>query len=205
MDEPFQSVELQYMQSGFIWYPTLQHRCKRPNKYDENDKTSPPSELIHFYYSHSMFERLSVEEQNYILALTDKEETGEIDMEQEANDEENEEVTDDIGSSSHSKKHPDGVFFRNETALRYTSAYDALVRVAKTVPVFKPFIGGTLAESTSSQHTLLKNRLVFYPAAHDTLPKTNNAKDDERWLATMVIDALVQMVNIFPKALLPDG
>ncbi|KAG0053126.1 hypothetical protein BGZ90_006297, partial [Linnemannia elongata] len=103
-------------------------------------------------------------------------------MEQEANDEENEEVTDDIGSSSHSKKHPDGVFFRNETALRYTSAYDAFVRVAKTVPVFKPFIGGTLAESTSSQHTLLKNRLVFYPAAHDTLPKTNNAKDYEGWL-----------------------
>ncbi|KAG0053127.1 hypothetical protein BGZ90_006298, partial [Linnemannia elongata] len=65
------SVELQYMQSGFIWYPTLQHRSKHPNKYDENDKTSPPSELIHLYYSHSMFERLSVEEQNYILALTD--------------------------------------------------------------------------------------------------------------------------------------
>ncbi|KAF9112819.1 hypothetical protein BGX30_007167, partial [Mortierella sp. GBA39] len=68
-----------------------------------------------------------------------------------------------IGSSSHPKKHPDGVHFRNKTALRSISTYDTLVRVAKTVPVFKPFIDETLTESTSSQHTLLKTRLVFYP------------------------------------------
>ncbi|KAF9272603.1 hypothetical protein BGZ88_004591 [Linnemannia elongata] len=189
----------------FIWYPTLQHRCKRLNKNDENDKTSPPSKLIHLYYPHSMFERLSVEEQTCILALIDKERTGEIDMEQEADDEENEEeVVDDIESSSHSKKHPDDVFFRNKTALRYTSTYDALVRVAKTVPAFKSFIEETLAKSTSSQHTLLKNRLVFYPAAYDTLPKSNTTKDDERWLATMAIDVLLHGVNTFPKGLLPD-
>lgn len=103
-------------EQDFLWYPTLQHRC--PNKNDENEKAPPPSALIHLYYPHSIFERLSVEEQDHILSLIDKEETGGIDADQEADDEENEEEEVEDMGSSHSKKHPDGVFFRNMTALR---------------------------------------------------------------------------------------
>ncbi|KAK3819485.1 MAG: hypothetical protein J3R72DRAFT_423753 [Linnemannia gamsii] len=277
-----------------LWYPTLQHRC--PSKNDEDDNSPPDSVRVHLYYPHSIFERLSVEEQEHIISLIDKEETGntdieqgseegevegseeegevegseeviegseeeiegsedeiegseedeeekkerarrkgkgrkiedeeseeeeengededegsegeivEIDMEQDMDDEgsEEEEEGQDMGSSSRPKKHPDGVYFQSKTTLRYISAFDALVRVAKTVPVFKSFIDETLAESTSSQHTLLKGRLVFYPSTYDILPKTNTAKDDERWLATMAIDILLRMVNTFPKGLLPD-
>ncbi|KAG0378803.1 hypothetical protein BGX24_002754 [Mortierella sp. AD032] len=102
----------------FPWYPTLQHRC--PSKNDENKNTPPDSVLVHLYYPHSIFERLSVEEQEHILSLIDKEEAGDIDTGWEVDNEITKEVEgQDIGSSSHPKKHPDGVYFRIKTATRY--------------------------------------------------------------------------------------
>lgn len=71
--------------------------------------------------------------------------------------------------------------------------------------MFKTFIDEILADCTPTQHTLLKNRTIFYPAAYDSSPKTNTAEDDGRWLATMAIDILLETVNTFPKGLLPDG
>lgn len=85
-------------EQDFLWYPTLQHLCL--NKNDENDKTPPPSALIHIYYPHSMFERLSVEEQDHILALIDKEDMGGIDTEQEVDDDDIEEEVEDMASYS---------------------------------------------------------------------------------------------------------
>ncbi|KAK3841324.1 MAG: hypothetical protein J3R72DRAFT_154351 [Linnemannia gamsii] len=60
-----------------LWYPTLQHRC--PSKNDEDDNSPPDSVRVHLYYPHSIFERLSVEEQEHLLSLIDKEEAGDID------------------------------------------------------------------------------------------------------------------------------
>ncbi|KAF9117511.1 hypothetical protein BGW39_002100, partial [Mortierella sp. 14UC] len=177
----------------FIRYPQLQHRCSDT---EENGQSPPWSTLIHLYYPHSIFESLSLAEQQHILYLIDAEEAGDIDKVKE--------TAQHPDSSSHSKKHPDGAYLQNKKYLRYISAFDALARAAISVPAFKFFIDETLREVTADQHALLKNRRVFYLAAYDDLPKTDAAEDNERWLATMAIDVLLQVVNTFPDGLLPD-